>query len=224
MHYRLTSDWEEGVAALYERLMQELSAGKNVLWLLCGGSNIAPAVKIMSMISPEASEHLTLLLVDERYGPVDHPDSNCKQLIDAGFKEKRATVLSVLHDGVSFTDTRARYETEVTKAFAAADIIIAQLGIGSDGHLAGIIPESTASYETEQLVASFHHNDFDRLTMTFPALRHIQAAYIFAFGEDKKPALASLQDKDLPLPKQPAQILKELPEAYIFNDQIGEYA
>lgn len=222
MQYVLTTDGEDGIAELSKRLLDEIGAGKRVLWLLSGGSNIAPAVAIMDLITPEASQHLTLLLVDERYGPVDHINSNCKQLIDCGFDQKLATVITVLQPNMSFSDTRKHYNDAVAKAFADHDVVIAQLGIGSDGHIAGIIPGSSASTEDTQLVAQFHHDPFDRLTLTFPALRQIDVAYVFAFGTAKYQPLANLHDKNLPLTEQPAQILKQLPEVYIFNDQIGE--
>ena len=47
------------------------------------------------------------------------------------------------------------------------------------------------------------------------------AAYVFAFGADKKPALENLLT-NIDLIVQPAQILKSLPEAYVYNDQVGD--
>jgi hypothetical protein len=35
--------------------------------------------------------------------------------------------------------------------------------------------------------------------------------------------LQALHDKKLPLTEQPAQILNELPEAYLYSDQVGEH-
>jgi 6-phosphogluconolactonase/glucosamine-6-phosphate isomerase/deaminase len=54
--------------------------------------------------------------------------------------------------------------------------------------------------------------------LTPAALKKVSTAYVFAFGDSKKEALKSLRDQDLPIDKQPAQILKSLPEAYLYTD------
>ena len=221
MRFILTTDWEDGLADLSQRLIEELAAGKRVLWLLSGGSNIPASVTVMENISPKHRQKLTVMLGDERYGPIGHPDSNGAQLAKAGFKPAPATMLAVLQADLSLAQTTAHYQEVATQAFAAADVIIAQFGIGEDGHLAGILPGSPASHEATALVSGYSCDPFGRLTLTFPALRRVTAAYTFAFGITKHPALRDLQRKRLDLPTQPAQILKQLDEAYVYNDQVG---
>lgn len=222
MKYILTAAWDDGVADLTARLVRELAAGKQVLWLLSGGSNIPTSVQIMDNISEEQSANLSVSLIDERYGEPGHADSNWTQLMKAGFKSKQATLLPVLEPAAGFEDTRIRYEQFAEKAFADNDVVIAQLGIGPDGHVAGILPNSPAA-GADTLVAAYDAPPLKRLTLTFPALRRITAAYIFAFGKPKHGALQALHDKKLPLAEQPAQILNELPEAYVYSDQVGEH-
>jgi hypothetical protein len=53
------------------------------------------------------------------------------------------------------------------------------------------------------------------------AKNHIDSAYVFTFGEAKRPQLEILLNSDVPLSHQPAQLLKQLPEAYVYNDQIA---
>jgi 6-phosphogluconolactonase/glucosamine-6-phosphate isomerase/deaminase len=60
--------------------------------------------------------------------------------------------------------------------------------------------------------------------LTFPALRHITAAYAFAFGNTKQQALSTLKDRSVPPREQPAQILKQLPEAYVYSDLFEAHA
>jgi 6-phosphogluconolactonase/glucosamine-6-phosphate isomerase/deaminase len=71
-------------------------------------------------------------------------------------------------------------------------------------------------------VVGYETPHYTRMTMTFDALRRIDVAYYMAFGDDKHDALQRLRDEDLDLEEQPAQILKEVKEAYVYNDQIGE--
>lgn len=177
---------------------------------------------VMAGIPPELCSNLTLLLMDERYGPIGHPDSNWQALQDAGFVPGQATALQVLQPHLDAAETARHFEADAQELLNGAAVVIGQIGIGADGHIAGILPDSAAAREESALVCAYESEPYSRITMTFPALRRIDAAYVFAFGETKRKALEQLQDASLPLVQQPAQLLKELPEVYIYNDQIGE--
>jgi 6-phosphogluconolactonase/glucosamine-6-phosphate isomerase/deaminase len=222
MQYILTTGWEDGIADLTQRLVHELSNDKKVLWLTSGGSNIPAIVQIMSHVTADLSEGLTVLPVDERYGEVGHENSNWAALMRAGFKGQHAELEPVLFGDLSFQATIVRFQHIATKAFAANDCIIGQFGIGDDGHIAGILPESEAAHEKIEFVSGYHTEQYDRLTLTFSAIKQITAAYVFAFGEAKANALKILETKIVPLEKQPAQILKQMREAYVYNDQRGD--
>ena len=221
MQFIQTPDWKKGTRALSKRLSSELTKNQPVLWLIPGGSNIPAAVEIMKTLPEEATKNLAIFLTDERYGEVGHIHSNGKQLVDAGFLPKQAIFVPVLAPGFSLQETQNRYEEAAKRAFEHASVIIGLFGIGSDGHIAGILPHSEA-VESEGWVAAYETHEHTRVTLTFQALRHISVAYVFAFGEEKKAALLKLHDETLPLAEQPSQILKELPEAYLYNDQIGD--
>lgn len=224
MKYILTAAWDDGVADLTERLVRELADGKKVLWLVSGGSNIPASVQVMDNISDNLSRHLTVALADERYGEPGHAESNWRQLEETGFNGKQAELLKVLEAGATLDETVERYARSISQTLEDTDLVIAQLGIGPDGHLAGILPGSPAAAEGTTPVAGYDAPPLKRITLTFPAFRHVTAAYAFAFGKPKKEALKALYSGDLPLAEQPAQILKELPEAYLYSDQVGEHA
>lgn len=221
MHFVKTPNAEHGIKELSQRLGTEVKKNKHVLWLVPGGSNIAAAVEIMKSLPEEETKNLSIFLTDERYGEVGHIHSNAKQLMDNGFLQKQAIFVPVLAPGFSLEETKERYEVAAKQAFEHAEIIIAQFGIGADGHIAGILPHSEA-VETDGWVAAYETHEHTRVTLTFEALRHISAAYAFVFGEGKRIALEQLRDEDLPLDDEPSQILKQLPEAYVYNDLIGD--
>lgn len=210
-----------GEQALTERLSRELAKKKHVLWLVSGGSNIATSVEVMRALEREQTKNLVILLMDERYGEAGHLDSNAKQLLDAGLETKEAIFVPPLVPGFSLEETRERYADASQQAFEHADTIIGQFGIGQDGHVAGILPDSPAAI-SDEWVCAYETPTYTRVTLGFTALRQIHAAYAFAFGEDKEPALRALHDEVLELKDQPAQLLKQLSESYIFNDQIGD--
>lgn len=211
---------ETAAGVLAKQLKKDLAGKKRVLWLVSGGSNIPITVEAMKRIPKTTQPYLAVMPIDERYGPCGHPDSNLQQLHDAGFTPGKATVVPVLMpEDPSLADTVTRYEQAIKTAFDNADVIIAQLGIGPDGHTAGILPDSPAT-KSRKLVAGYRGNDFERITLTPAALKKVTAAYVFTFGADRQATLKHLRDETLPLAKQPAQILKQIPEAYVYNDQI----
>lgn len=213
---------EEAAAAVAKRLNSELAAGRKVLWLVSGGSQTPYNVKIMNQITDELSHNLIVMLADERYGPPGHKDSNWAKLMAAGFPTKEAQLIPVLKEGLGFEENTAHYNQLAKQAFEESNAIIGQLGMGEDGHTAGILPNSPATNESEALVVGYEAPPLKRMSLTFSALRQIKAAYVLAFGEPKKPALSQLKADKLNLKKQPARIFTQIPEAYIYNDQLGD--
>ncbi|HEX8182139.1 MAG TPA: 6-phosphogluconolactonase [Candidatus Saccharimonadales bacterium] len=209
----------DGVEPLRDRLLKELADGKRVVWLVPGGSNIPLTVAVMAQLPDELTAGLTILLTDERFGPVGHPDSNAHQLDETGFLPKQATVVPVLRDNLSLPETIAHYAAAFTQATGSADVIIGQFGMGADGHIAGILPGSVA-VRSADMAAGYVAPNFTRITLTPNALRQLTAAYVFAFGSDKRLAMQRLQAETLSLDEQPAQIIKHIPDSYVYNDQI----
>ena len=220
MQFIKTPDPELGTDSLSHRLTEHLANGEKVLWLVSGGSNIPLSVAIMRRLSPSLTANLSILLSDERFGPTGHADSNATQLLTAGFDHKQATILPVLVGILNLSDSLARYESTVRQALSEADYVIGQFGIGNDGHIAGILPNSPA-VDGADFVAAYQSDPFLRLTLTAHALKRLSVAFIFAYGASKHQALEQLRDTTLAYAEQPAQILKELPEAYVYNDQVG---
>lgn len=204
-----------------KRLHEELSAKKRVLWLLSGGSNIAIEVAALRELPSRLRPNLTIMLSDERFGPYGHKDSNLQQLSDAGFDAHGAKVIPVLvPESLPLETTITHYEDNIRQALATTDVCIAQLGMGSDGHIAGILPGSPAIH-AKSLVTRYTTESFDRITLTLQALQQVTATYVFAFGPDKRAQLVRLRDASLPVDEQPAQILKQFAESYVYNDQIS---
>ena len=220
MIYRLAKI-EQAQADLSDRLKQELSSGKNVLWLVSGGSNILPTVDILNSLSESETENLSIMLIHERYGEPGHPDSNWQQFMHAGLNPKNTNLIPVLLSHSSFEETARHYNNTTAEAFAENDVLIAQLGMGSDGHIAGILPHSIAS-QTTQLVVGYEQTPYKRLTLTLSALEMMDAIYVLAYGKHKREAIVKLRDIGLAAEDQPVQFLKKLPEVYFYNDQVGE--
>jgi 6-phosphogluconolactonase/glucosamine-6-phosphate isomerase/deaminase len=212
---------DEAEAKILSALQTALKKYARVLWIVSGGSSIPMVSAIMQRISEVDSAKLAIMLSDERFGPIGHPDSNLQQLYAAEFEPQQATVVPVLLPGVPLDQTNRIYGEAVETAFKAADYIVAQLGIGPDGHIAGILPGSLATKPTKKWTVAYETPEYTRITMTPFALQQVSAVFAPVFGNAKKTPLENLRDKQLPLSKQPAQLLKEIDNVTILNDQIG---
>jgi 6-phosphogluconolactonase/glucosamine-6-phosphate isomerase/deaminase len=216
---------DQGVAvdAIATRIVNELQAGKRVLWLVSGGSNVGLQVQIMQMVRDQASEHLgglAILPMDERYGKPGHANSNTEAMRAAGFDPAEATWVDVLMHDVPFDQTIDFYNEVAATALANATVVIGQFGLGPDGHVAGVLPGSPAATADEVTVAGYEWTDYTRLTLTPTALARIQIAYVPTYGDNKKDALQRLRANTETLSQLPAKLLYEIPEVYVYNDQL----
>lgn len=204
------------------KLSASLGENLRVLWLICGGSNIPLAAEAMNLvrktIGVEQLGQLSVGQTDERFGPIGHKDSNWKQMEDTAFNFDNINPMPMLL-GESLEKTVEDYARRIKNAFEENDIVVAQFGIGADGHVAGMLPHTTAIDERE-LVSGYEAEPFVRITLTPPAFDSIDAAYTFAFGASKHEAVTKLWQKDLTIFEMPAQILKRIPESYFYSDQL----
>lgn len=217
----LQTPLETALQRLTEHHQQAIQEHEQVLFLVSGGSNTTVAIDVLHNLSENELAHVTLALIDERFGPVGHPDSNFTQLEEAGLRDYKVTAVPVLQPGKNLEQTADLYDETLQNLFAN-HYVVGLLGIGPDGHTSGILPHSPAAEELSELVTSYRSDPYERITTTFTAIRRLDEVFVFAYGEAKAATLKLLATTDRPLADQPAQIFKALPTAIVFNDQIGE--
>ncbi len=213
---KTTANPEVAAGFLAERILEQLKDGKKVLWLVPGGSAIAVATLAAKIISEHPHSNLIVTLTDERYGAVGHTDSNWQQLMDKGFSLPQAKLLPVL-EGSDRTMTTKKFNTIIEAGFKEALYKIGLFGVGSDGHTAGILPESKA-VDSLDWVCGYDTPQFVRITITPKAITELDEAVVFAQGKEKWPVIESLE-KEINANLQPVQILKKVPRLTIFTDK-----
>jgi 6-phosphogluconolactonase/glucosamine-6-phosphate isomerase/deaminase len=194
-----------------ERIKDEISQGKKVLWFVAGGSSMHVALCASRSLSPNPL--LTILLTDERYGLPGDKDSNEAQLKKLGFTLPIDSVLL----GDSKEDTILHFARSIEKKLSENDFILGLFGVGADGHVAGIMPESPATLPDIDYAIGYQAPTFYRLTMTPKVMEKFDAVYLWMQGSAKKEAFERLQtayEESL----QPGQYLKRAKEFTIFTD------
>lgn len=215
----------EGAKRLADKILSYINDGKKVLWLVCGGSNISISVEVLNIMKSELDKemkrytlrNLTVSLTDERYGSINHPEANWRGLKDKGFDFEAVSTVPVLV-GKSFDETTKLYGMSMRDAWSANDVHIGQFGVGTDGHIAGVLPR-TVGVRSPGTVVSYDAGNFKRLTVTLATIEKLDVAYAFVYGESKRAALDNLKT-DLTDEIQPAQVLKRVKDAEVFTDLV----
>lgn len=190
---------------------------KNAVTLLVsGGSNIGLACAVRQKLN--IKNILNIGLIDERFGPIGHQDSNWQKLMDAGFIMAGVKLMPVLK-GLAAEETALLYAEELKEA-ASETVLIGIFGMGNDGHTAGILPSSSV-IDSNELVEFYRGPDFERITLTPQAFKLFNRIFLVANGQSKVEQIKKLTNHNLPLAEQPAQSLKNNKTTLITDQEIG---
>src|SRR5436305_7544189 len=200
MNLRIFDTTNDLLTAAARTLLQRVQGGARTI-ALSGGSTPKPLYAMLGsspMREQLAEFPITWVVVDERYVPIDHPDSN------AGMMQQ-----TLFANGMSSTHRFLRFRTELNAPAATArafedewrtlgitqlDLVL--LGIGDDGHTASLFP-GTPVLDVEDCIASevfVPRLDAWRVTITKPVIRAATLRLVLAAGAKKKPILAGVRD------------------------------
>lgn len=223
MQFYTVASVDTVVTRVVQVLAEGLQAGNKVLWLVSGGSVVPIAVAALRQLNQQAVAigQLTIMLADERFGPVGHAESNWRQLEVAGFAAGEARCIPTLQ-GKDAESTRLDYTSALANALDTTTLHIGLFGIGADGHTAGILPHSPAANEDAPLITAYQADDYLRLTVSASLFPRLDVAIAYAAGEQKEPALQALQQAAATPREQPALLLARATRTDIYNDRIGE--
>lgn len=145
-----------------------------------------------------AWEKVHLFLSDERFVPVSDPESNfgtIQKLLLLGTDLPQANQHPFIVEAKTLEEA-ARKSEEIfrgflgeTEAFPRFDLIF--LGMGDDGHVAGLFPGTEAFREKASLVTfSKKTGGFDRLSLTLPLMNAARQIIFLVAGEEKAQMVA----------------------------------
>lgn len=218
-HFFIINSAAEVGSILAQKIKVRLAAGP-VLWLVSGGSAIEAATVCAGELADNNLSDLTITLADERFGPVGHKDSNWQCLLAKGFRAPGAKLKPFLN-GESLEVVQHELDRFFGTRFDQHIYKIALLGMGPDGHTAGILPQSPAVSSDEPIV-HYQADDYVRLTLSLKMLSKLDEAVLYAVGKSKASQLKGLAESNISPEVQPAQIIKKLPRWTVYNDRIGE--
>jgi len=164
-----------------------------------GGSTARACYEALAEFGDLDWSGVDVLVGDERWVPVDDPDSNEGMARAVLLDRVGATrIHSARGTGATPDESAADYD-RVVAGFPAIDLV--HLGLGEDGHTASLFPGSPALAETERLVVATGDDDHPhpRLTFTYPALARARLVVFTVAGARKREVLARVRaGEDLP--------------------------
>lgn len=203
---------------------------EKILILLSGGS-VVKVYKVMSYeLSVISSEKMAIAQVDERFFGKEQRTENKKQINAdqigrVGLWEmcrKRKIPYYLVSQEGKLTESAEEYDQTISKLFKEYTYKIAVLGIGEDGHTAGLLPGYEKAWNTDKLVTGYENNgEFrQRISLTPDALSQLDYGIVVAIGEKKRRAIETALDpiNQKYLDKYPAAILQKMKEVDLFTD------
>lgn len=203
-------------------------ADNPVLLMLSGGS----ALSLLSQIDVSVLDsRVTITTLDERFSS-DPLINNFAQIEQTSFFKaainRSAQIISTKIDATdTLQDAGNRFASELQKwrNQNPNGVIVATMGIGADGHTAGMFPgEHAVDFNGDSWVVAYavpkEVNPYaERITVTNTFLReHVNKAVVFVVGAKKSHLVASLAVNDCNLVETPVCILTKMSDVKLFTD------
>lgn len=189
---------------------------------LSGGSTPGPVYGALA--GPLDFSKIELYQVDERCVPWDDPESN-HRLISESLLKKLTAPPKEFHAFKATPPTESAIQESLkiyeNQLFDLAEhpFTVTILGIGPDGHIASLFPDTPALKEKKRLTAHTHGAKrsalADRLTLTLPPLLASRTILVLAKGRGKEAVIEELEHGKKSIHEFPARALKEHPNCIV---------
>lgn len=228
------SDTPATAAGKYISDLLAVNHGRPVLLMLAGGS----ALSVLDHINPQyLGSHITVTVTDERFTD-DIIENNFSNLQGQSFYNDLISVDAFcidtqIYGDETITGHAERFEKNIRdwKKEFPKGIIIALYGIGTDGHVAGIIPgvmsddEFKKRFDGDRWVAHLDAGTKNerplRVTSTFPLMRIVDYPLFYVCDESKRAVLEKVLSKKGTLSETPARIIHEMKPVSVFTNLKG---
>ena len=142
--------------------------------------------------------NIYLWTVDERHVGINDEKSN-QRMINSILSNSNLNIIEYSYEENPGHSAK-NYTTKVFSKFDKFNAAI--LGVGEDGHIASLFPDTTALNADEK---GFVHNEVNiltrwRVTSTFELLKNVEHVYLLVTGDNKKGIIEKIgKENDLPV-------------------------
>jgi 6-phosphogluconolactonase len=196
---------------LFFELLGDTETGRNIQW-----------------------DKVQIFWVDERCVEPDAEASNYAMAAHT-FLDKvnipHENVHRVFGETKDYSEAVTEYEDTIRKVFGLAegqfpsfDLMI--LGMGDDGHIGSLFPNSYAHFDTQDIVTAVYlmSGDFNRITLTHPVICAAKQLFVLVSGEKKAAILKEVFEAEPDEVRYPVHSLWPILEKvkWIIDDDAGK--
>jgi 6-phosphogluconolactonase len=216
-----------------------LAAQREIMIGLCGGRSVVGlvhAIRDQALNKTSGNQELSqifekakFLIIDERLVPLSHPDSNYGMLDNSLFKDLVSAELITpsqlfpfIPDEKNADFGTAAYSKQFEALGGSFDLVV--LGVGEDGHVAGLFPQHPTLNRNEKVFLSFFDSPKPpaaRMTATLPILQDAGATVMLFTGEAKRSAWERFNDSTTSPYDCPSIFMKECRNLIVATDLLG---
>ena len=184
---------------LLDLISSEINDSENYSLGLSGGSTPKLFYELFAEKYKDYS-NIYLWTVDERHVDINDEKSN-QRMINSIFSNSNLNIIEYSYEEDPGHSAK-NYTTKVLSKFDKFNAAI--LGVGEDGHIASLFPDTTALNADEK---GFVHNEVNiltrwRVTSTFELLKNVEHVYLLVTGDNKKEIIEKIgKENDLPVNK-----------------------
>ena len=182
---------------LLDLISSEINDSENYSLGLSGGSTPKFFYEIFAEKYKNYS-NIYLWTVDERHVDINDDKSN-QRMINSIFSNSNLNIIEYSYEEDPGNSAK-NYTTKVLSKFDKFNAAI--LGVGEDGHIASLFPDTAALNADEK---GFVHNEVNiltrwRVTSTFELLKNVEHVYLLVTGDNKKEIIEKIgKENDLPV-------------------------
>jgi len=238
IHIITTINSAEGTAEAFDLIVNNTD-NQTIFWFSGG---LSPQSIYIQLANTKDFKIAAGVLIDERYGRPNHKDSNELMIRNTGLitslEKKDIVFFSPLNDMFytpnSIEKTTIKYSKQIKELITNYKKHILILGVGHDGHTAGIFPNLFTNHpkfiSKSKFITAYHtkvNKLQDRITLTPHALEILATQQsiliILVFGKDKEETIQKILYHDPKNPEAPASIYHHLVsrgcKIYLITDQ-----
>lgn len=190
---------ERAFALTLEALQAAIDTNGRATIALAGGSTPKPLYEKLATVNLPW-EKLFVFWGDERYVPIDDPNSNAG-MAKAAWLDRveipESNIFITPTDGNDPTADADRFDATVREFFQLEgdalpvfDVVL--LGMGDDGHTASLFPHTDALDVSDRCATLGEKSGEPRLTLTFPVIKSAANIMLTIAGANKQNALAAI--------------------------------
>ncbi|HEY9738033.1 MAG TPA: 6-phosphogluconolactonase [Trichocoleus sp.] len=214
---------DRALTVVLEVIEGAIATHDRVTLALAGGSTPKPLYEALAQ-QDLPWQKFYIFWGDERYVPIDHPDSNAGMAKMAWLDRVPIPPEQIFPMPTQFEDPQTAaqaYEQTLRTVFPGEDVPqrdLILLGMGDDGHTASLFPHTEALSVRDRLITVGNKDGQPRITFTVPLINQSKTVLFLTAGANKQHALSQVFAAEAAAEDYPSRLIQPQGELWWLLD------